>query len=74
MIGSQAIQSITLKQEHAEFVRKAETRIAILRDVVEKLGKGEAVDIERMLGTGDEREEKAWEDGMLPGYTDHARC
>jgi len=66
MIGSQAIQQLTLKQEHAEFVRKADGRIAVLREILERLGRGEDVEVERMLGTGEEAEEKAWEEGMVP--------
>lgn len=66
MIGSQAIQQLTLKQEHADFLRKADGRIAVLREVIERLGRGEEVDVERMLGTGEDAEEKAWEEGMYP--------
>ncbi|KAI5856907.1 hypothetical protein BZA05DRAFT_386545 [Tricharina praecox] len=62
MIGSQAIQQLTLKQEHADFLRKADGRIAVLREVIERLGRGEEVDVERMLGTGEDAEEKAWEE------------
>jgi hypothetical protein len=62
-IGSQAVWQIVLKHEHADFTRKADVRIGLLREVVERLGKGEDVDVERILGTGNEKEEKAWEQG-----------
>ncbi|KAA8893505.1 hypothetical protein FN846DRAFT_820688 [Sphaerosporella brunnea] len=61
LIGSQAIQQILLKHEHADFVRKADNKIAVLREVIGRLGRGEDVDVEAMLGTGDEKEEKDWE-------------
>jgi len=66
MIGSQAIQQLILKQEHAEFLRKTDGRIAVLREVIERLGRGEDVNVERMLGTGVEAEEKSWDEGMCP--------
>jgi len=62
LIGSQAIQQIALRHNHADFMRTADVRIAVLREVIEKLGRGEEVDVERMLGTGDERMEKEWEE------------
>jgi hypothetical protein len=43
-------------------MRTADVRIAALRGVIEKLSRGEEVDVERMLGTGDERMEKEWEE------------
>jgi hypothetical protein len=65
LIGSQAIHQILLKHEHADFMRKADSRIAALREVIERLGRGEDVDVEAMLGTGDEKAEKDWEQGRF---------
>ncbi|KAA8911720.1 hypothetical protein FN846DRAFT_390752 [Sphaerosporella brunnea] len=58
LIRSQAIQQILLKHEHADFVRKAGNKIVVFREVIERLGRGEDVDVEATLGTGDEKEEK----------------
>jgi hypothetical protein len=46
-------------------MRKADSRIAVLREVIERLGRGEDVDVEAMLGTGDEKAEKDWEEGRF---------
>ncbi|KAI5789196.1 hypothetical protein FPQ18DRAFT_342088 [Pyronema domesticum] len=62
LIGSQAIQQLKLKRDYAEFERKADTKIALLKEVLEALGRGEEVDVEKVLGAGDEKEEKAWEE------------
>lgn len=61
-IGSMAIQMIALKRDFATFMRRAETRIGVLREVVEKLQRGEEVDVEKALGTSDEEKEKEWEE------------
>ncbi|KAI1213031.1 uncharacterized protein F4807DRAFT_457116 [Annulohypoxylon truncatum] len=61
-IGSMSIQMIALKKEFDTFVRRAEVRIGLLREVVEKLQRGEEVDVEKALGTGDAEEEKEWEE------------
>lgn len=45
-------------------MRKADLRIGRLREVVEKLQRGEEVDVERVLGTGDEDEEREWEEAL----------
>ena len=54
---------IALKHSHEDYMRQADSRIAVLREVIERLEKGEDVDVEKMLGTGDEKEEKGWEEG-----------
>ena len=46
------------------FMRKADLKLNRLREVIEKLQKGEAVDVERVLGTGDEIQEREWEDAL----------
>ena len=45
-------------------MRKAELKIAKLREVIEKLRKGEEVDVEKALGTGDETQELEWEEAL----------
>lgn len=62
LIGSMSIQMIALRRDFGNFMRRAEVRIGLLREVVEKLQRGEEVDVEKTLGTGDEAQEKAWEE------------
>ena len=45
-------------------MRKADLQLAKLREVIEKLQRGEEVDVEKILGTGDEVQEQAWEDAL----------
>ncbi|KAJ8126350.1 hypothetical protein O1611_g7288 [Lasiodiplodia mahajangana] len=61
-IGSMSIQMIALKRDFATFMRRAEVRIGLLREVVEKLQRGEKVDVEKTLGTGDAEKELEWEE------------
>ncbi|KAF2106476.1 hypothetical protein BDV96DRAFT_469409, partial [Lophiotrema nucula] len=60
LVGSQAIQIIWLKREHLHFMRKAEAKIGVLREVVERVQRGEDVDVEGVLGTGVEESEREW--------------
>ncbi|OTB06865.1 hypothetical protein M426DRAFT_9292 [Hypoxylon sp. CI-4A] len=61
-IGSMSIQMIALKRDFDTFMRRSEVRIGLLREVIEKLQKGEEVDVEKTLGTGDAEKEKEWEE------------
>jgi hypothetical protein len=61
-IGSQAIQMIALRSEYRTFSRRAEAKMGLLREVIRRVQDGEDVDVEGLLGTGDEREEKEWEE------------
>jgi hypothetical protein len=63
-IGSQAIRIFGVQNEYNTFMRKAELKIAKLREVIEKLHKGEEVDVEKVLGTGDETQELEWEEAL----------
>ena len=65
MIGSQAINLIALKHEHKDFIRRTGNRIDLLREVIEGIEKGQDVQVEKLLGTGVESEEKAWEECEL---------
>lgn len=58
-----SIQMIALRRDFNTFTRRAETRIGVLREVIEKLQRGEEVDVEKALGTGDAEREKEWEEG-----------
>ena len=60
---------LTLRNEYSSFNRKADQKIALLKEVLDKVQRGEKVDVEKVLGTGDEDQEKEWEDGWSPAYT-----
>jgi GTP cyclohydrolase III len=53
-----------LKNEFVAYSRKADLKIQQLREVVEKLQRGEEVDVEKILGTGDETQEREWEEAL----------
>ncbi|KAK3674816.1 hypothetical protein LTR78_005160 [Recurvomyces mirabilis] len=64
LIGSNAIQMISLRNEMTAFSRHTDVKLALLREVVQKVRRGEMDDVEvkRALGTGDPAAEKEWED------------
>jgi hypothetical protein len=64
LIGSMSIQMITLRNSFDRYMRQSEARIASLREVVEKIQRGEPVDVEAALGTGDPAKEADWEESM----------
>lgn len=45
-------------------MRRAELKIGKLREVIEALQRGEEVDVEKVLGTGDEVQEREWEEAL----------
>ena len=61
-IGSMSIQMIALRRDFDTFMRKSEVHIGLLREVVEKLQRGEEVDVEKALGTGNAQKESGWEE------------
>jgi uncharacterized spore protein YtfJ len=63
LIGSQAIRMIALKNEYNAYTRSTDAKIRLLREVIEKVQRGEKVDVEKLLGTGDEAKEREWEEG-----------
>jgi len=65
LIGSNSINMITLRNEYTTFDRKTDSKIAQLREVFEKVQRGEEVDVKRALGTGDAQQEQEWKDGTL---------
>ncbi|CAK7264516.1 hypothetical protein SEPCBS119000_001032 [Sporothrix epigloea] len=60
-IGSMSIQMISLKKEFETFMRQSEVKIGLLREVIERVQRGEKVDVERVLGTGDPTKEAEWD-------------
>ncbi|KAK4193651.1 hypothetical protein QBC35DRAFT_2503 [Podospora australis] len=61
-IGSMAVQMIALKKDFEAFDRQSSVRIGLLKEVVGKLQRGEEVDVEKVLGTGDPERERAWQE------------
>ena len=56
---------IALRNDFLNFSRKTEAKISLLKDVLDRVQKGEMVDVEGLLGTGNEEQEKEWEEGIL---------
>ena len=54
----------SLRNYYKQFNRKAEIKIALLKEVIEKIQRGEEVDVEKALGTGDDVQEQEWKDGI----------
>ena len=67
LIGSNAIQMLALKNDYSTFSRKTDAKIKLLKDVLDRVQRGENVDVEKALGTGDEVQEQEWKDGNFPG-------
>lgn len=61
---------IALRKDFATFMRQSDVRIGLLREVVEKLQRGEEVDVEKALGTGDAEKELEWEQGWSSWKTE----
>lgn len=55
------MQMITLRNEFTAFSRRADAKIALLKEVIGRVQKGEDVDVKGLLGTGDPEKEKEWE-------------
>ena len=60
LIGSNAINLIALRNDSTNFIRKADAQIAVLKEALERVHRGEDVDVESLLGTGDEEKEQEW--------------
>ena len=54
---------ISLRNDFRSFSRKSEAKISLLKEVIERVQRGEDVDVEGLLGTGDEEKEREWEEG-----------
>lgn len=65
LIGSMSINMISLRQSFETFMRQTDVRIGLLKDVVERIQRGEEVDVEKALGSGNREKEQEWEDGKL---------
>ena len=67
-VGSMSIQMIALRNQTSRYLRQAGLRLELLREVVERIQKGEDVDVEKMLGTGEPQKEDDWAEGEF--YTE----
>ena len=65
LIGSMSIQMIALRNESEAFGRRADAKLELLREVIERVQNGEDVDVEGLLGTGNKKQEKEWTRGIL---------
>jgi hypothetical protein len=65
LVGSQAIQILWLKQERTHNLRRAEAKIGVLKEVIERVQRGEDVQVEGVLGTGDAKDEREWAEGKF---------
>ncbi|RSL71089.1 hypothetical protein CEP54_001505 [Fusarium duplospermum] len=72
LIGSMSIQMIALRNSFDRYMRQSEARIMALREVVEKIQRGEPVDVEKALGTGDPKKEADWEEMLKAIERDEA--
>ncbi|APA10223.1 hypothetical protein sscle_06g049930 [Sclerotinia sclerotiorum 1980 UF-70] len=62
LIGSMSIQMIALRNEYATFSRRADAKIAVLRELIQRIRNGEKPDVEALLGVGDREQEREWEE------------
>jgi hypothetical protein len=68
-----AIQMIALRNEFNAFMRRADAKIDLLREVIERVQNGEEVDVEGLLGAGDPTKEKEWEEVLKEIEEEDAR-
>lgn len=62
--GSAAIHLLNIKQKYEEKDRRLSTKIAVLKDIIRRVGEGEEVDVVRELRVGKTEEEREWEEVM----------
>jgi hypothetical protein len=65
LIGSNSINLIALRRDLLNYSRMADTKLAALNEAIERVHRGEDVDVKQLLGTEDPKEEKEWEEGTL---------
>jgi hypothetical protein len=64
LVGSNAINLISIKREMLNFTRQTDAKLELLREVVQRVKNGEDVDVKKALGTGDQEHEREWEQVM----------
>ncbi|KXT02913.1 hypothetical protein AC578_1825 [Pseudocercospora eumusae] len=60
VVGSNAINIISLRREMLNFSRHTDAKLDLLRGVVSRVRNGEEFDVKKALGTGDPEQEKEW--------------
>jgi len=60
------MMSMSYKSQLREISTQAKERQQSLRDAIEKVRKGEPIDLRVALGTGDPEHEKKWDDCTAP--------
>ena len=63
LLGSQSVRLIVLRMERDNIKERTEARLRTLREVLEAVKAGEDVDVRARLGTGNEKDEREWEEG-----------
>ncbi|KAA8568794.1 hypothetical protein EYC84_007779 [Monilinia fructicola] len=53
---------IALRNEHATFSRRADAKIGVLKEIIQRIRNGEKPDVEALLGVGDREQEREWEE------------
>ncbi|KAB8296828.1 hypothetical protein EYC80_002242 [Monilinia laxa] len=53
---------IALRNEHAAFSRRADAKIGVLKEIIQRIRNGEKPDVEALLGVGDREQEREWEE------------
>lgn len=61
LVGSNAINIIGVKREMLNFTRQTDAKLELLREIVERVKRGEDIDVKKALGTGDVEQEREWE-------------
>jgi hypothetical protein len=84
LTGNAAIHILRIKREIKLYSRKADQKIELLREVIQRVQNGEDVDVEKLLGTGDPKSEEEWFDGtskpkpqataVSSSETEHVSC
>lgn len=64
IIGSNSVNMIIMARDFQVSKRQSQARIDTLREVLERLQRGEAVNTREILGTGDPVHEKEWKNGI----------
>ena len=72
--ANSAAMILSYKSQKREISWQSKERIQTLRETIEKVRKGESIDIRAALGTGNPEMEKRWEDGMYPFHFSFRSC
>ncbi|KIW00111.1 hypothetical protein, variant 3 [Verruconis gallopava] len=62
LTGNAAIHIIRIKRDMNLYSRQADQKIELLREVINRVQRGEDVNVEKLLGTGDPKMEEEWFD------------